>query len=292
MKKLQITFARALAITSPLLIAAIICSCSSSGASRSASSKSPLLEYRMASSSGYGYVQKTSTDQYMDIQGQSVSVLTNSLIGFTAKNAIAESGSVSFDIVIDTAGMSVNSMMDDSNTDFRLKGKEFRMSVEPNGKIISLGTASTIRFGDGLTSAGDLAAMFQEMFPVFARKEISPGDVWTSTDTSSVKTQVSDMVTITRGNNTFTGYATIGGRNCMQINSVIEGTRSVKANTQGMDVYMLIPFKGTETIWFDGNEGVLVKYESSVQGEGNVEITGMGMSVPMSIIIKGSLELK
>jgi len=55
---------------------------------------------------------------------------------------------------------------------------------------------------------------------------------------------------------------------------------------------MSMPFKGTEKIWFDPAEGIVVRYESAISGNGQVEIIGMGMSIPVSATIKTTLELK
>jgi hypothetical protein len=66
----------------------------------------------------------------------------------------------------------------------------------------------------------------------------------------------------------------------------------MKMNSQGMDMLMSLVFKGTEAVWFDATEGVAVKYESSVMGNGDVEVVGMGMSIPLSMNMKTILEFK
>jgi hypothetical protein len=53
-----------------------------------------------------------------------------------------------------------------------------------------------------------------------------------------------------------------------------------------------MPFKGTETILFDPNEGIVVKYDISVTGSGVIEIVSLGMEAGFTMTIKGNLELK
>lgn len=246
----------------------------------------------MASPSGYSYDLTQSSEQFMDMQGQSVTVSSTSLVGFKTANLKSEKGIIGFDVVIDTAAMSAVSMMESYNTDLNLKGKKFRMSIKPNGKVDSYGDASTIEFSAGSSGSSDVAALFADILPTFAKKDAKPDEIWASTDTSNINSKTSQVVSITKSTNTFVGFVTMDGRKCAQINTIVEGTRNAKMNNQGMDLTMSIPFKGTETIWFDTTEGVLVKYESSVKGDGTIELTSMAMTIPISMTATTLLELK
>jgi hypothetical protein len=274
-----------------LAIILVVSSCSASKTGTTDGSASATLEYRLTSPSGYKYLHTSNTDQYMDVQGQSVAVSAKTLMGFSTLKATAEGDLVKFEVVIDTAGMSVASSMENSVQDLNLKGKTFLLTLNQNGKPVSFGDAASIEFGAGTAGTSDLASMFGGMMPGFNRKEVKPGEIWSSTDTLSIKSKTGETVTISKGDHTFTEFVTINGRRCAQINSTISGTRSAKMNSQGMDLIMAFPFTGTESVWFDTTEGVVVKYESSVKGDGVVEIVGMGMTIPVSMTVKSLLEL-
>ncbi|MBE0676231.1 MAG: hypothetical protein IH591_16365 [Bacteroidales bacterium] len=278
-----------------LLSSAVVLSvtgCSSAKSAKSTSADSPELIYKMSSPDGYSYIHTTTSDQTMDVQGQTVGVSTKTVLGFNTKNSESSSEAVSFDVVLDTAHISVASMMDDVISTPDIKGKSFRMSIKPGGKVISSGDASKITLASEVQGSGDLSTTFGELFPTFSVREATPGQVWNSTDTVKMKTTMVDGVTIVKAVNTHAGYVTLNGRRCSYITSVVEGTRDMKMNSQGMDMLMTLTFKGTESVWFDGVEGIAVKYESSVLGNGDVEVVGMGMSIPLSMNMKTVLELK
>jgi len=246
----------------------------------------------MPSNSGYSYNYKSDSEQFMEIQGQSIAMSTKSLFGFRTVNKKMEGGLIKFDVVIDTAGMNANSMMESFNTDLNLKGKQFTMSIKPGGKVVSYGQASEITFAAGSTGDSDLASAFGGVLPSFSKKEVSPGEIWGISDTTETKSRTLQTTTITTGTSTFIGFVALNNRRCAQITNTIKGTRSMKMNSQGMDLVVNIPFTGTETIWFDSSEGVLVKYESNTKGDGQVEISSMGMTIPVSMIATSSLDLK
>jgi hypothetical protein len=290
MKNKHLPLSKTLIFT--MLIGVVVASaCSGTKSASSASSGSASLEYRMSAPAGYSYQHTTITDQYMDIQGQSVEVSAKTIMEFKAQNINKIADGVNFDVIIDTAGMSVASMMENSVSDMNLKGKSFKMSIKPNGKPISYGEAANIEFGTASSGMSDLASMFAGIFPLLSKSQAKPGDVWTSTDTLTVKSKTNETVTIGTANYTLVGFETLNGRNCAHITSVMEGTRSSKMNSQGMDLIMSFPYKGTESIWFDATEGVIVKYDVEAKGDGIVEIVGMGMTIPVSMTTKSLLEL-
>lgn len=281
-------------LISALVAISILSACSSTKTTKSGTaplSNTAVLEYRMPSASGYSYNLIGSSEQFMEVQGQSIALSSNSLVGFTTANKKTEGGLIKFDVVIDTAGMDATSMMESFKTDLNLKGKQFTMSIQPTGKVVSYGQAADISFSAGSAGETDLASLFSGMLPSFDKKEVTPGDIWAISDTTELKSRTSQITTITTGTATFIGFVTLNNRRCAQISNTIKGTRSGKMNSQGMDLLMTFPFTGTETIWFDSAYGVVVKYESSAKGDGEIEVAGMGMTIPVSMTTTSVLEL-
>jgi len=280
--------------TAAIAIALVMSACSSTKTAKSpeASANSSSLEYKMATTNGYSYSYESGTEQYMDIQGQAVSVSSTTVVGFHTANLKNENGLLMFDVVIDTAGIKATSMMENIDTDLKLKGKSFVMSVKPTGKVISYGEAANIEFSAGTGGESDLSSMFTGVLPVLTKKDAKPGDIWISIDTTETKSRTNQFTTISTGTYTFLNFVTLNGRNCAQISSMVEGTRKGTIVSQGMDLLMYFPFKGTETIWFDLIEGVVVKYDSSIKGNGEIEVSGMDMVIPVSMTASSTLELK
>jgi hypothetical protein len=274
-----------------LAVVLLLSSCSASKKGKTDLPATANLEYRLTAPSGYKYIHTTSTDQYMDVQGQAVAVSAKTLMGFSALNPKSEDNLIKFEVVIDTAGMSVASSMESTVQDLNLKGKSFVLTLDKKGKPVSYGEAANIEFSTASAGASDLASMFGGLMPIFSRSVVKPGDTWSSADTLEIKSKTGETITIGKGEHIFTGFVTVNGRRCALINSNISGNRNAKMNSQGMDLIMSFPFTGTESVWFDTEEGVVVKFESSVKGDGIVEIAGMGMTIPVSMTTSSLLEM-
>jgi hypothetical protein len=274
-----------------LAVILILSSCTASKTGKTTSSDQAKLEYQLKAPTGYKYLHTSSSDQYMDVQGQSIAISAKTLMGFSTLNAKTDDNLVKFDVVIDTAGMTVASSMENLSQDLNLNGKSFVLTLDKSGKPVSYGDAANIEFTTASAGASDLASMFGGLMPIFSRNEAKPGDTWSSADTLTIKSKTGETTTITKGEHLFTEFVTLNGRRCAQINSTVTGNRNAKMNSQGMDLFMSFPFAGTEAIWFDTEEGVIVKYEASVKGDGEVEIAGMGMTIPVSMTTKTLLEL-
>ena len=275
-----------------LVVSILAAGCSATKSAKSDSKAPASLVYKMNSAEGYTYRQTTLTDQLMEVQGQSVPVSSKSIMVFSIGEIKPGEQEISFKVFLDSMNITVASMMEDMANNPDVKGKNFSMSIKPNGKTSSLIGADKIDIGTDITGASDLAASFAEIFPYFSKNEVVPGEIWPSIDTSHIKSAMMNTTSVSRSNNTFTGYVTHAGRRCAQIETTVEGKRDASINSQGMDMLMSMPFKGTETILFDPNEGIVVKYDISVTGSGVIEIVSLGMEAGFTMTIKGNLELK
>lgn len=276
-----------------IIVSIIFTGCSATKSASVSDKNAPAsLVYKMNSPEGYTYRQTTVTDQYMEVEGQSIPVSSKTVMTFSIGDIESAKDEISFQVVLDSVNVSVTSMMEDMVSSPDVKGQSFTMSIKPDGKTGSLIGAEKIKIGTEMTGAGDLAASFAEIFPYFNKESVNPGETWPSTDTSYIKTAMMNSTSVTRSNNTFTGYVTFEGRRCAQIETTVEGKRDASINTQGMDMLMSMPFKGTETILFDPEEGIVVKYDVSVTGSGFIEILSIGMEAGFSMNIKSNLELK
>jgi len=189
------------ALTALLSVSVLFTGCSSSKpAASSKTTEGPvLLQYLFSSKTPLSYAQTSVSDQYMDVQGQTVSVSTTAYLGFGLKNFSSNQGLFECDVVLDSMNVQVASpMADNMSMGSNIKGKSFRMSVKPSGKTVSTGTASSIDIGGTATGAGDLGATFSEIFPTLPLKEVSQGMTWTSGDTVHYKGSAMDSNTLSK----------------------------------------------------------------------------------------------
>jgi len=276
-----------------IIVSIIMSGCSATKPATVSDKQTPAsLVYKMSSPEGYNYRQTTVTDQYMEVEGQSIPVSSKTVMTFSIGDIEPGQEEISFQVVLDSLNITVASMMEDMANNPDVMGKSFLMSIKPNGKTGSLIGAEKINIGAEIAGAGDLASSFAEIFPNFEKELVTPGETWTSTDTSYIKTAMMNSTSVTNSNNTFTGYVTLNGRKCAQIETTVEGKRDASMNTQGMDMLMSMPFKGNEKILFDAEEGVIVRYEVAIAGSGFIEILSIGMEAGFSMNMKSTLELK
>ncbi|MFO7575073.1 MAG: hypothetical protein R6W67_07945 [Bacteroidales bacterium] len=275
-----------------IIVSIMMAGCSTTKTATSDKQSPASLVYKLNSPEGYNYRQTTITDQLMEVEGQSVPVSSKTVMTFSISDIDPGQEEISFKVILDSMNVTVASMMEDMANNPDVKGQSFMMSIKPNGKTGSLVGAEKIKIGAEIAGAGDLASSFAEIFPYFNRELVTPGETWPSTDTSNIKTAMMNSNSVTRSNNTFTGYVTVEGRKCAQIETTVEGKRDASINSQGMDMLMSMPFKGNEKILFDTEEGVIVRYEVAIAGSGFIEILSLGMDAGFSMNIKSILELK
>ncbi len=286
-KHLSLTLSIALIVASLLTTG-----CSATKKSVSDNKAPASLVYKMSAPQGYSYRQTAVTDQVIEMEGQSIPVSTKAVMTFSLNEIEAGKDEILFKVVLDSMNIILATMMDDMVTSPDVKGQSFSMSIKPNGKTGAMVGAEKIKVGNELAGAADLATSFAELFPSFTKTIVAPGETWQSSDTSYTKTLMMDSRSVTSSTNTFTGYVVHNGRNCARIATVVEGRREAKMNNQGMDMIMTMPFKGTETILFDPEEGVIVKHELAMTGSGFLEIVSLGMDAAFSMKMTTILELK
>ena len=147
------------ALTAVLIaVSLIMAGCSATKKAVSDNTSPASLVYKMSSTEGYRYRQTTLTDQFMEVEGQSVPVSSKTVMTFAIREIKPGKEEISFKVLLDSVSVTVASMMDDMVTNPDVKGQSFMMSIKPDGKTGSLIGAEKIKIGNDLTGAGDLAA--------------------------------------------------------------------------------------------------------------------------------------
>jgi len=100
------------------------------------------------------------------------------------------------------------------------------------------------------------------------------------------------MKTLDMSVNKLEGFETVNGIECAKVSIQHTGTMTMNVQNQGMDIFIKGPYTGTSEYLIAVKEGYLVKLTSATKLKGNLEITSMGMEMPIGIEMKGITEMK
>jgi len=122
---------------------------------------------------------------------------------------------------------------------------------------------------------------------------ITPGYIWSGTDTLRTKSSPANLVMIVKADNKFEGYEQLNGINCAKITFALSGTRELKTQTQGMDIKMSGPFTGTGELYFAPDKGYFLRQIVKTRMTGQMEITSPEvMSFPLTMDQNSVTEVK
>ena len=252
------------------------------------------LEYNYPSDKTISYLNVSKIIQVMDIQGQSIQANVNAVFGCTIKAIGKQERNLKLEIQTDTIGQLVDSPQGALGGSVKeVQGKVFNIIITPEGKVVDISEAEKIVYnieGIGETNASQT---FLDYFPVLPTGTVKPEDTWNSTDTVSGKTPAMSVKMVVNSNNKLEGIEKIDGIECARISSVLNGTRTVSTQTQGMDIYTTGSFTGTGTLFFAVKEGYFIRQIIITKMTGKMEITGpQNMSFPLVMDMTSVNEVK
>jgi hypothetical protein len=174
-----------------------------------------------------------------------------------------------------------------------VRGKSFSMVLSPSGKELDTKEAQNIKYTSEAGGEATLAQTFIDFFPDVPVKPVSKGESWISNDTVTNIVGVGSQKTITEYNYKFEGIENLDGVECVRLTAITKGLMQQTSQTQGMDLAISGTFTGTLELFFDANNGVLIKQVSRNRMNGNIEITGaQNMTAPIIMDISSNMQLK
>jgi len=229
------------------------------------------------------YLHTNKIIQTMDIEGQSMDVIVNGIMGCSVRGVAASGENLTLEIRIDTLGQVINSPQGYSGgTVQSVKGRSFSMSITQCGKEPDLQEAQNLVYfieGSGETNASQL---FNDFFPYLPVNPIRPGETWNSSDTSDLTTPSISIKTITSSVNKFEGIEKVNGIECAKITSELSGQQTMITESQGMSVSVSGTFTGTATLLFAIKEGYFVEQNTSAKMKGMIDVSGQ-MTFPLAM---------
>lgn len=251
------------------------------------------LVYKYSGNKSYKYLNVTKIVQSMDVGGQTMDVNVNSVLGCTVKSAGVKDNNLLLEVKIDSVLQVMDTPQGGAGGEITdAKGKTFSMVLSPVGKEIDVTGAKAITYNVEGSGQSDASQQFSGFFPDLPEGVVSPGYKWSSSDTLKTGTTENSNLMVVKSANTFDGYEEVNGIKCAKISTLVEGTRTTKTQTQGMDLFMTGPFTGTVTLYFNLEAGCFVKQIVKTRLVGKIDITGaQEMSFPMVMDTNSTNEL-
>lgn len=267
------------------------------GAAQKTTVKKPekgILAYNYPADKPVKYVTTSKIVQNMDVNGQSVQTNVNSIVGCTVKSLGMQENNLKLEITIDTVGQAVESMMGSTGGGIAdVEGKKFNMIITPKGKEVDLAGANSISVTVPGSGSSTLGQSFAEFFPDLPEGKVKPGFTWTTNDSSTSRNATMTTRVLLKTDFKYEGTEKVGKLKYDKITATLSGTRQIDTQTQGMDVKVFGPFRGTITILFDLKSGYFVKESKTSNLSGTVEITTPeNMSFPVVMDISSVTEVK
>jgi|WetSurMetagenome_2_1015567.scaffolds.fasta_scaffold00024_24 hypothetical protein len=243
------------------------------------------LVYDYPQSTPVKYLSKSKMVQNMDINGQTMVVSVDALLGCTVAAKGKEGDKLLLEIKIDTLVQSVETP--GANTGGVLKdaiGKVFNIKILNTGKEVDLVEAQKVSYTNGQGAPSTMDESFSDFFPDLPAESITPGYTWSSTDTLNNDSESAKLKIIVKAENKFEGYEQVDGLKCAKISFALTGSRELKTQTQGMDIKMTGPLTGSGDLFFSAEKGYFIKETVITKTIGQIEITSPeNMSFPVTV---------
>jgi hypothetical protein len=251
------------------------------------------LAYNYPADKAVRYLTNSTMVQIMDVQGQTMQTDVNSAFGCSVKSAGSVDNNLKLEIAVDSIGQTSNSPMGSSGGAVQgIKGKSCTLVITPDGKVADMSGAAGLTYNIEGSGETNLSQTLGDFFPRLPENPVKPGDIWNLTDSVVTTSPVMTMKTIDQSVNKVEGFETVNGIECAKISRQHTGLMTMTVQNQGMDIFIKGPYTGTSEYLFAVKEGYLVKLTSATKLKGNLEISSMGMEMPIGIEMKAVTEMK
>ncbi|MBN2862396.1 MAG: hypothetical protein JXN62_04480 [Bacteroidales bacterium] len=244
------------------------------------------LKYTYPADKSVRYLNTGNVIQKMDIEGQEMQTIVKTSLGCSVKSAGTSDQNLKLEISIDEMSQNIESQGGNYGgpiTD--ISGKVFTISLTNKGKETDLSEAKAITYNPSSGGATDLSASFSDFFPDLPSADVIPGDTWNAYDSLNIITESSSMNTKTKFEAKYEGNEIIEGVECAKISYNLSGTQTIFTESEGYDVKVIGPFTGTAVLFFSPELHYFIRYSSTINMKGNVEVLGMDMIIPIDMEI-------
>jgi hypothetical protein len=251
------------------------------------------LTYRMEENQILKYRVSAEEIQQLDMMGQTMETTSKSGIQFSMQSKGLKENNLLLGITVDTMNINVSGGMAGNITPDlgTVIGKSFQMTLSPLGKEGGFSGTEELQYQLGPTGKRNIDSSFKDIFPNLADKPVKIGDTWTETGDVTEKAGNIDVHVITGSVNTLQGLDMVNGLECVKIEAKTTGTLEGSGEQMGNKFTFKGTVKGSSTWYFAYKKGIFVNSKSNSETEGKVEVTAMGMTIPMKSKSKSEFNL-
>jgi hypothetical protein len=251
------------------------------------------LTYRMEENQILKYRISSEEIQELEMMGQKMETKSRSSLQFSLQSRGLQEKNLLLGITVDTMEINVSGgMAGDISPDLgAVKGKSFQMTLSPLGKEGGFSGTEGLEYQVGPSGKRNIDSSFKSIFPDLADKPVKIGDSWTTTADNTEKAGNIDIHSITESVNTLQGLETVKGWECVKIEVNITGTIDGTGEQMGNKFTFKGNVKGTSTWYFAYKKGIFVSMKSDTDTDGTIEVTAMGMTIPMKTKSKSEFNL-
>ena len=241
------------------------------------------LTYRMEENQTLKYQVSSEEIQKLDMMGQTMETTSKSGIQFSMQSKGLKENNLLLGITVDTMNINVSGGMAGNITPDlgAVIGKSFQMTLSPLGKEGGFSGNEELQYQLGPSGKRNIDSSFKSIFPDLADKPVKIGDNWTNTADVSEKAGNIDVHVITESVSILQGLETVNGWECVKIETKTTGTIDGSGEQMGNKFTFKGNVKGSSTWYFAYKKGIFVSMKSNTDTEGTVEVTAMGMTIPM-----------
>lgn len=252
------------------------------------------LTYRMEENQILKYRISSEEIQELEMMGQKMETKSISSLQFSLQSRGLQEKNLLLGITVDT--MEINArggMAGDISPDLgALKGKSFRMTLSPLGKEGGFSGTEALEYQLGPSGGKrNIDSSFKNIFPDLGDKPVKIGDSWTITADNTEKVGNMEIHSVTESVNTLQGLETVKGWECVKIEAKTTGTLDGSGEQMGNKFTFKGSIKGTSTWYFAYKKGIFVSMKDDTDTDGTVEVTAMGMTIPMKTKSKSESNL-
>jgi len=244
-----------------------------------------ILEYRMSEGAVTSYRFTSDFVQTMEIQGQSVPIVSTETLSFSVEPKGAKDGDHALGITIDGLTVTVSSPKGEIEADTEnVVGESFDMTLSKLGAEGGLPDADALQYTMGPEGPKSIITGFSVIFPDLPEGPITIGGTWPTTMEVVEESDQGNAVITIHAVNTLEGFETVDGFECAKIAAVLTGTIEGGGVEQDAEWTMSTDMDGAGTWYFAYKEGTLVRDVTEGTADGTIVVNGPSgeMTIPVS----------
>jgi hypothetical protein len=253
------------------------------------------FEYKMDKGKTYIYTAATESKTTMTMMGQETAFTTKlfSLVNFECTDVLPNGNSaliMSYDSVKMEAD---NPQIPDMSAELsKLNGKKFKAIMTKSGKMQDVVSVDDFTVSEAMKGA-DLnpADRFKNLFQGFPEKELNVNDTWIENKIDTVVRQGSPMIIKNDIEYKYIGKENFEGKPAYKFSATTKGTLSGSGSQNGTEFTISGTIKSTSDVYYTDIKGTLLNSKSEAAMDMTIDISAMGMSMPMTVITSQIMKL-